>query len=411
MTSVTVDELNLSRNTNQGRMSFGPPQTGESYNVDFSIEDQIGGLSASDDPTSFSSADFQYNPANINNDDEYEIRIQETFEVSGSTELAPGTELEIVLQNKAGQTPTFGYTNSTTVDENGEFSVTYTGPQATGTEFELLINATAHPTAPTRSKDGLFREQPTANVTFDNQTRIGGDLVVINQTDLSDGGYIAIHEDNASGPIIGSSKLLPPGSQSNLPIALDYNKTITENTTLVAMPHFDRPGDGFFRFNATTGNDSFYYLTQPVDPGDLPPEGQRTPVTDSAEITFIPQEQQEVTRTVIRTVGVDVTRTVKVPVTRTVEITREVTRTVIDERTVEVPVNVTRTVEVPVEVTRTVEVPVNVTKTVTSEVTRTVEVTRIVNRTSTSGQPGMGALVAVIALLAASLLAVRRRDW
>jgi len=399
---ANADELNLSRDTNRGRISFGPPQVGETYEVDFSINDQIGTLSASDEPTEFIDADFTLSPSNINNDGQFEIRIQNEFDVSGSSELAPGTEFNVRITNKPGATSTFVFEDNTTVDANGDFSAEY-APQdvpASGTEFDLEITAPAHPTAPGIREDGLFREQPTANVTFQNQTRIGGDLVVIESGDLSDGGFIAIH--NESGDIIGSSKLLPPGSYSNLPIALDSNKTLTENATLVAMPHFDQPSDGFFRFNATTGNDSFYYLTQPVDPGDLPTEENRTPVTDSADITYIPQEQQEVTRTVIRTVTVpvDVTRTVTVPVTRTVEVTREVTRTV----------EVIQTVAVTRTITVDSPTPREITRTITADSPTPGEVTRTITITQTPGQPGFGALVAVIALLAAGLLAARRRD-
>lgn len=419
---ANVDQLNLSRDTNLGTIPFGSPQVGETYDVAFSIDDRVGTLSASDDPTEFVEAGFQLDPANINNDGEFEIRIQEEFDVSGTTGLAPGTEFNIVIEDQ--MTPgSFMFVDNATVDENGEFSAEY-APQdipASGSEFELQITVPDFPNAAGIREDGLFREQPTANVTINDQTRIGGDLVVIDSGDLSDGGYIAIHEGGPGGPIIGSSKLLAPGSFNNLPIALNFNDTISENSTLTAMPHFDRPNDGFFRFDGQ--NDSFYYLTEPVAPGDLPPEGQRTPVTDSAEITYIPQEQQEITRTIINTVEVpvDVTRTVTVPVTRTVEVPVEVTRTVIRDRTVEVTRTVTRTVEVveevTVTVTRTVEVVEEVTRTV--EVTRTIineqEVTRTVtiirNVTDTNGQPGLGALVAVIALLAASLLAARRRDW
>jgi PGF-CTERM protein len=417
---ANVDQLNLSRDTNVGTVPFGSPQVGETYDVAFSIDDRVGTLSTSDDPTEFVEAGFQLNPANINNDGDFEIRIQEEFDVSGTSGLAPGTEFSIVIEDQ--MTPgSFMFVDNVTVDENGEFSAEY-APQdipASGSQFELQITVPDFPSAAGIREDGLFREQPTANVTINDQTRIGGDLVVIESGDLSDGGFIAIHEGGPGGPIIGSSKLLAAGSFSDLPIALD--EPISENSTLVAMPHFDRPSDGFFRFDGQ--NDSFYYLTEPIAPGDLPPEGERTPVTDSAEITYIPQEQQEITRTIINTVEVpvDVTRTVTVPVTRTVEVPVEVTRTVIRDRTVEVTRTVTRTVEVVEEVTRTVtrtvEVVEEVTRTV--EVTRTIineeEVTRTVtiirNVTDTSGQPGLGALVAVIALLAASLLAARRRDW
>jgi PGF-CTERM protein len=51
------------------------------------------------------------------------------------------------------------------------------------------------------------------------------------------------------------------------------------------------------------------------------------------------------------------------------------------------------------------------TRTVISNQTVTRNRTTFRNETDSQTQPGMGALVAVIALLAASLLAARRHDW
>jgi surface glycoprotein (TIGR04207 family)/PGF-CTERM protein len=353
---LDVDELNLSRETNQGRIPFGSPQTGENYRVEFTVNDQAGTLSAVDDPTAFVNTTIDLDPANVNRNGEFETRPLETFNVSGTTALAPGTQLDIAIDNKPTSTSVFSFEGNATVDENGEFSVGYAPADvpASGSEFDLNITAPAHPAADGLQFDGLFRAQPTANVTFDDQTTPVGNLVEVASTDLSDGGFIAIHNVSGGTPgdIIGSSKLLAPGSHENVLVTLD--EPISEDTTLVAMPHFDDPSDGFF--NPGAGNDSFYYLTEPMPAGDLPTPENRTPVTDSAEITL--------------SQGAGETPTPRV-----------ITETVIRNQTV----------------IRTETVIRN----------RTV----FRNVTDSQAQPGMGALVAVIALLAASLLAARRHDW
>jgi PGF-CTERM protein len=351
---LDVDELNLSRNTAQGRVSFGSPQAGERYRVEFTVNDEIGTMSSVANPVAFVNATIDLDPANINRDGAFELRPVETFDVSGSTALAPGTQLDIAIENKPTSTSVFSFEGATTVDENGEFAVEYTPANLppSGSEFDISVTAPAHPEADGLQFDGLFRTQPTANVTFDNQTVPLGESVEVASADLSAGGYIVIH--NATGGIIGSSTLLAAGSHENVAILLD--DPITENTTLVAMPHLDDPSDGVFEFDPATGSDPFYYLTEPLPPSELPAPENRTPVTDSAEITLPPETDETptprvVTETVIRTETV-----IK-------------TRTVIRNRTV------------------------------------------FGNTTDSQPQPGMGALVAVIALLAASLLAARRRDW
>ena len=268
---VNVEDVTLERQTNFGRVAFGPPETNEAYDVQFAIDDGIGTLSASDDATQFVDSEFQLSQSNFNDAGQYEIRIRPNFDVTGTSNLPPGTNLRFVLNSKQNSPGSFTFIDNTTVGPTGDFAAEFAPANIppTGAEFDLEVTAPAFPNAPGEQEDGLFREQPTANVTFmdqtrvgfsairPNQTRTGGDFVVINRTDLSDGGYIAIHADNngAPGEIIGSSKLLSAGAHNEVPIALD--EPISENTTLYAMPHFDRPGDGFFNFNGTTGNDSF----------------------------------------------------------------------------------------------------------------------------------------------------------
>jgi PGF-CTERM protein/surface glycoprotein (TIGR04207 family) len=351
---VDADELNLSRSTDQGRVPVGSPQAGERYRVEFTVSDEVGTVSTVGDPTAFVSATVDLDPANLNRDGTFEVAPAGTFDVSGSTVLAPGTRLSIAIENKPAATSVFGFEGTAIVDENGEFAVEYTpaAPPASGSEFDLAVTAPAHPAADGLRFDGLFRAQPTANVTFENQTIPVDDLVEVTSADLSAGGYIVIHDD--SGEIIGSTKLLAPGSYENVSILLDG--PITENTTLVAMPHLDDPSDGLFRFDPANRSDPFYYLTEPLSPSELPDPANRTPVTDSAEIS-LPQQ------------------TVETPTPRVV------TETVIRNQTV----------------IRTETVIRN----------RTV----FRNVTDSQAQPGMGVLIAVLALLTASLLAARRRDW
>jgi len=409
---IDVDQLELNRrtNTNPDGVDAGPPQTGESYDVEFTISDEIGTQAASTDPTDFISAPIELRENNIV-DGNYEVLLRENVSVFGSTDLAPGTTFTGETTTDAGLQG-----NTTTVGDDGQFEVRLLGVGnnvTAGNIYRFSANNVF-------VRNLTFTLQDTADVTFENQTNVGGDLVIVESGRLSTGGFIAIHDE--SGAIVGSSKLLAPGSFSDLRIALD--EPISENATLVAMPHKDNNANGganptgIFNFSSAENQDTPYLFREETNPEDI--EGEPSPVTDPANVTYLSEDQVEITRTVTRTVYRDVTRTVTVPVTRTVFVDRTVTRTVEVINTVEV----TRTVEVEVEVTRTVTRTVEIIRNNTVEVTRTIiktvqadsptpiEETVFVNVTDTpNGQPGLGALVAVIALMAASLLAARRRDW
>ncbi|MDZ7700889.1 MAG: PGF-CTERM sorting domain-containing protein [Halobacteriales archaeon] len=171
-----------------------------------------------------------------------------------------------------------------------------------------------------------------------------GSSVVVESVYLPAGGFVAIHEGSASGPVIGSSKYLKAGTHTDVKITLDEPYEDPQTVTLVAMPHKDTDGDKVYDFPDNDG-----------------------PYTDNGSAVIDPA-------------SVTVDRSTPTPRVVTVEQ---------DSPTPKVQTKV-------VEETRVVEQ------------TRVVEKTVVV--TQSPGQPGFGIAVAVVALLAAALLAVRRRD-
>jgi PGF-CTERM protein len=91
-----------------------------------------------------------------------------------------------------------------------------------------------------------------ANVTMNNQTS-GGTTVTVRSVTLPDGGFVAIHDAslNEGGAAVlssvrGASTYLESGTHENVSIRLD--EPLTEDTTLVAMPHMDTDGDRSYEF-------------------------------------------------------------------------------------------------------------------------------------------------------------------
>ena len=270
----------------------------------------------------------------LNQDDELILSADEDVVVTGTTSVAPGTNLSVRLRSE------------------GNFLLTAEDVEVTSDRtwratFDLSdVEPGANFTATVRrggseisdEVDGRVLGPATASVRFNDQESANGEQVVVASVTMSRGGFIAIHSGSASGPVIGSSKFLGAGTHSNVRIALD--EPISEDTTLVAMPHRDDNSNNVYDFPEA----------------DAPYVADGSPVTDSAEVSYVEG-------------GV-------------------VTRTVIGETPT--PMIMTRTVQAQSPTPR--------------------ERTVVVTKTATPGQPGFGVAIAVVALLAAALLAIRRRD-
>ncbi|WP_256301436.1 DUF7282 domain-containing protein [Haloarchaeobius salinus] len=118
-------------------------------------------------------------------------------------------------------------------------------------------------------------ESNHASVTFEAQTS-GGHTVTVDEVTLADGGFVTIHdasvtEGNVFGSVLGTSQYLEAGTHEDVTITLD--DPVSEDATLVAMPHRDTDGDRTYSFVASNGET------------DGPYTADGSAVVDTAEIT------------------------------------------------------------------------------------------------------------------------------
>ncbi|WP_324665177.1 DUF7282 domain-containing protein [Haloarcula sediminis] len=123
-----------------------------------------------------------------------------------------------------------------------------------------------------------------ATVNFEDQESDGTTVTVDNVT-VPEDGYVAIHNDSlldgdAVGSVIGVSEYLEAGTYDNLTVELfdvpgaEFDESeLTENGTLIAMPHEETTGDESYDFVSSNGTDDGPY----TDGGEA--------VTDDADIT------------------------------------------------------------------------------------------------------------------------------
>ena len=115
----------------------------------------------------------------------------------------------------------------------------------------------------------------TASITFEDQP-FNGSAVVVNETNLSDGGFVAVFDQD--GELLGNSSYLEPGEYEN--VTIELNATIDREQVLVATPHMDTNGNETFDFNATEAEQ-----VGPANATDGPYLENDVPVSDVAFVT------------------------------------------------------------------------------------------------------------------------------
>lgn len=117
-------------------------------------------------------------------------------------------------------------------------------------------------------------QQPAASVTYAGGTIDGTDTTV-DSVRLDDGGFVVIHDEtlldgDTLGSVVGASAYLDPGTSED--VAVDFDREVTENQTLIAMAHRDTNGDETYNFVASGGET------------DGPYTDTDGAITDSAEV-------------------------------------------------------------------------------------------------------------------------------
>ncbi|WP_254278951.1 DUF7282 domain-containing protein [Haloarcula marina] len=305
---------------------------GKEYVANFTAEDDIDNIE--DTVEVNDSFTVEERTSELNNGNAITVQAASGQTISGTTNVAPGTDVSVSIRSTSSASP-FLKQPSATVQADGTFTATADFSQnSPGTNFTVKTGISDD------EIDGTIAAAPTASVSISDQES-NGDTIVVDSATLSDGGFIAIHAGSASGDVIGASSYLEAGSHSDVEITLDSSQS--EDFTAVAMPHLDDDGDQTYDF--------------PDNDGPYTADG--SPVTDSANVTVVSEQMT----------------------------TEEPTEEPTTEEPTEEP-----TTEEPTEEPTTMS---------------TEEPTEEPTTTEGSG-PGFTAVIALVALVAAALLAVRR---
>jgi len=200
------------------------------------------------------------------------VRATEGQNVTGTTSLAPGTEITVAARS-TGDSP-FLTSSDAVVSPNGTFAATFDFSNVSaGQNFTLQIR---NPSSVNDVEaDAQVTAAATANVTFNDQTTSGEEVTVASAT-LSEGGFVTIHDSSlqdgdAFGSVRGTSSYLENGSSSGITVTLD--DPVSESGTLIAMPHQDTNDNEAYDFVSSDGAQ------------DGPYTANGSAVTDSASVT------------------------------------------------------------------------------------------------------------------------------
>jgi PGF-CTERM protein len=234
-------------------------------------------------------AEFDSNAEDADGDDIVEVEAAADQRITGTTNLAPGTEVN-VRARATGDSP-FLFSNETTVTPNGTFNVTFDFSNVSSEqEFDLEVSSPSE--INDVSIDGVVAAAPSANVSISNQSG-NGQTVMVDSVTMSEGGFVTIHDStlvsdgDAIGSVRGTSEYLENGTTENVTVSLDA--PLNESGTVIAMPHLDTNGNEVYDFVTSEGAEDSPYTTAA---GEIVTDSANYTVEDG-EIATVSIEAQE----------------------------------------------------------------------------------------------------------------------
>ena len=337
--------------TNYGGQNIPTLEAGQNYvaTLDISLRSFNGSTTGL---TNSSIMQLQERSATIQipgNLDHLEFTSDANRTVNATTNVAPGSEVTVRARgfgDSAFLEPSDAVVMPYDGDANGWISANTLdlSDVAEGTSFEVSVRQGGSQIG--GPVPAMIVAAQQGQLQFDDQiAREGGTLVTVQSVTMNKDGFIAIHDD--TGAIVGVSRYLENGTYNNVDVRLNETSAVPagDSMTLTAMLHEDTNDDRVFNFIANPELDGPFMVNGSA-------------VTDSASVEH--------------------TTPTPTPTTTTP----------------------TPTTTTPTPTTTT---PTPTTTTPTPTTTEPPTTT-----TTESGGPGFGVIVALVALVAAALLAVRR---
>jgi uncharacterized protein YndB with AHSA1/START domain len=177
------------------------------------------------------------------------VRNQADQLIRGTTNISAGTELNLQIMSSNDVNP-FLMRVPTTVRSDGTFVFTVNlSSRSGGINISLAVRQGGDIVSP--EYQGQLRGPPAAILEVDEDSgTVDGQQVVIDSVSSTDGGFVAVHEGSANGPIIGHSDYLAAGENEGVAVPLD-DPPAGETRQVVAQLYLDTNYNEQFDFDPT----------------------------------------------------------------------------------------------------------------------------------------------------------------
>jgi len=273
--------------------AIGFAETGEEYTASLTLSDDVvteqTELNATFDLVERS---VEFDTQEIDDEDTVVVRAEENATVSGESSVAPGTEGTVRVKS-TGDSP-FLLSEDIEIQDDGTFAADF---DFEGVNSDSEFTATVELEQGTSSKvDGVVQPAKEASVNIESQNVTAGDdqTVTVKAARLSHGGFITIHDSSLTDgatfeSVRGTSDYIETSGADevvrNIEITLD--EPYTEDGTAIAMPHQDTNDNEQYDFVTSDGEDDGPYTENGeavVDSADLTVEEGGADATASVTI-------------------------------------------------------------------------------------------------------------------------------
>jgi len=194
----------------------------------------------------------------VDDTDTIVVRAEENATITGETSVAPGTEFNVRVRS-TGDNP-FLLDDDVEATEDGTFEAEFDfSDVSANTTFEASIIGGNFDEADT-DVAGVVEPARTAEVSIEDQETDGSSVTVDSAT-LSEGGFIAIFEgENVSADtLLGVSDYVESGENSDIEVS--FEESLSENTTVTAVAHQDTNDNEEIDFVTSNGSEDTPYTT------------------------------------------------------------------------------------------------------------------------------------------------------
>jgi surface glycoprotein (TIGR04207 family)/PGF-CTERM protein len=182
--------------------------------------------------------------------------------IQGQSSLAAGSEVTIRVQSQSSANP-FLLEQRATVQDNGTFSADFDFSEAEeGTNFTVDVRQGGESLLD-EAQTGTVGEAPTASVSYSGGINDNGSVVTVDEVFLPNGGFVTVHDETLVSEDDAFGSVLGTSEYldagSHSDVEVELDSALNESQTLIPMAHQDTNDNEEYDFVDSEGEDDGPY--------------------------------------------------------------------------------------------------------------------------------------------------------